>query len=100
MLQGFQIFFLPQTTQEIVLILEFIKKVLILFCHSFHILGQNKLVSFNKLLPFNIKSISPIQKYPHIIELYAYTEKIFVAIFLSPIKFLISFEICSTPKLL
>ena len=29
--------------------------------------GENKLVKSNKLLPFNIKSISPIQKYSHLI---------------------------------
>ena len=32
---------------------------------------QNKLVCFRKLLPFNIRSINPIQKYPHIIESYS-----------------------------
>ena len=34
-------------------------------------MDENKLVEFNKILPFNIKSINPIQKYLHIIELYA-----------------------------
>ena len=33
-------------------------------------LGENKSVYSNKILPSNIKSINPIQKYPHIIESY------------------------------
>ena len=36
-------------------------------------LGVNKFVYSNKLLPLNMKSINPIQKYPHILELYACT---------------------------
>ena len=39
----------------------------------FYYLGENKLVWSNKLLPISMKSINQIQKYPHIIELYAYT---------------------------
>ena len=61
-------------------------------------LGENKLVYSNRLLPFNIKPINPIQKYPHIIESYACILKIFVVIFLMPINFLISCGICSTLK--
>ena len=34
-------------------------------------LGENKFVCPNKLLPFNMKSINPVQKYQHIIESYA-----------------------------
>ena len=34
-------------------------------------LGENKFAYSNKLLSFNMKSINPIQKYPHIIESYA-----------------------------
>ena len=41
-----------------------------------------------------------MQKYPHIIELYACVLKTFIVIFLLPINFLISFVICQTPKLL
>ena len=41
--------------------------------------GENKSVNF---LPANIKSINPIQKYPHIIESYAFILKIFVLILL------------------
>ena len=35
---------------------------------SIYLEGENKFVYSNKLLPFNIKSTNPIQKYPHIIE--------------------------------
>ena len=48
---------------------------------------------------FKHKSINPIQKNPHITELYACILKIFVCVFLLPINSLISFEMCSTPKL-
>ena len=34
-------------------------------------LGENKFAFSNKLLPFNMKSINPIQKYQYIIEFYA-----------------------------
>ena len=33
-------------------------------------LGEDKFVYSNKRLPFKMKSISPIQKYPHIMESY------------------------------
>ena len=47
----------------------------------------------------SIKSIKPVQKYPHIIESYACVLKIFVAIDKEQsIKALIPFGICSTPK--
>ena len=45
-----------------------------------------------------MKLINPIKRYPHITE-YACTLKIFVIIVDLSINFLISFEICSTPKL-
>ena len=70
--------------------------ILSLFSYS---LGENKLIYSNKLLLFNIKSINPVKKYPHITESYACILKIFVVIFLLPMNFLISFGICSTPKL-
>ena len=41
-----------------------------------YLFGENKLVYSNKLLPFYIKSINQIQKYLHIIELYASISKI------------------------
>ena len=63
------------------------------------LLGEKRLKKSVKLLPLNIKSINPIQKYPHIIESYACILKIFAIMFLLLINFLISFEICSTPKL-
>ena len=40
-----------------------------------------------------------MQNHSHITESYACTLKIFVVIFLFPINFIISFGICSTPKL-
>ena len=46
-----------------------------------------------------MKSINPIQKYPQITESYACILKIFVCMFLLPINILVSFGICSTPKL-
>ena len=52
-----------------------------------------------KVSPANIKSMNPMQKYPHIIELLSCTLKIFSLMFLFPIKFLISSGTCSTPKL-
>ena len=53
-----------------------------------------------KVFPLGIKSIKPIQKCPHIIESYACILKIFVVIDKErPINALISFGICSTPKL-
>ena len=46
-----------------------------------------------------MKSINPIQMYPHIIESYACTLQIAIEMFLFPMNFIISFGICSTPKL-
>ena len=40
-----------------------------------------------------------MQKYPHITESYACIVKMFAIMFLLLTSFLISFEICSTPKL-
>ena len=50
-----------------------------------------------KVFPSSIKSINPIQKYTHM--LYACILKMFVLMFLLLINALISFGICSTPKL-
>ena len=55
-----------------------------------------KLVSF---LPASIKWKNPMQKYPHITELFACTQKILTIMFLFPINSSISSETCSTPKL-
>ena len=60
--------------------------------------GEKRLVKSVKFLSLSIKSINPIQKYPHITELYAYILKIFVCIFLLPINFLISFGKCSVSE--
>ena len=51
-------------------------------------------------MPSSMKSINPVQKYPHITESYACILKIFVAAIDLSINTLISFGICSTPKLL
>ena len=64
-----------------------------------YLFGENKSVHSNKLLPFNMKSINTIQKYPNIIESYVCILKIFVIIYLLPINFLNSSGVCSTPKL-
>ena len=65
--------------------------------------GENEFVQSVNFLPANIKSINPMQKYPHIIELFSCTQKMLVFIFLFPgnslIDFLISSGIYSTPKL-
>ena len=42
-----------------------------------------------------MKSTSTIQKYPHIIESYAYVLQIPVTVFLLPMSFLISFSVGS-----
>ena len=59
---------------------------------------EKRFVNSVKVFPFNIKSINPIQKYPHITESYACILKMFVLMFLLLINVLISFGICSTPK--
>ena len=56
-----------------------------------------KSVSF---LSASIKSMNPVQKYPHIIESFDCTRKMLAFIFLFPINSLISSGTCSTPKLL
>ena len=55
-----------------------------------------KLVSF---LPASIKSMNPMQKYPHITELFACTRKMLAIMFFFPKIYLISSATCSTPKL-
>ena len=50
-------------------------------------------------LPASTKSMNPMQKYPHIIELFASTRKMAATMFLFPINSLISSETCSTQKL-
>ena len=61
--------------------------------------GKIKFVkSFNSLLE-SIKSMNPMQKYSHIIEVFACTRKILAIISLFLIKPLISSGTYSTPKL-
>ena len=60
--------------------------------------GAKRFVYSVNVFPASIKSIKPIQKYPHIIESYACILKMFVLMFLLLINALISFGICSTPK--
>ena len=61
--------------------------------------GEKRLVKSVKLLPLSVKSINPIEKYPHITELHACILKIYFCMFLLPMNFLITFGMCSTPKL-
>ena len=68
--------------------------------------GEKRFAYSIEIFPLNIKSINPIEKYPHITESYVCTLKIFVLMFLffeaedkgRLINALISFGICSTPK--
>ena len=60
---------------------------------------QKSISKICQVLPLNIKSICPTQKSPLIIESQSCILKIVVTIFLLPINFLFSFEMCSTPKL-
>ena len=60
--------------------------------------GEKRFVYSVQVFPASIKSIKPIQKYPHIIELYACILEIFVLMFLLLINAQISLGICSTPK--
>ena len=48
--------------------LKYFNIILLFFLYS---LGKNKFVYSNNLLPFNMKSINPVQKYSHIIRSYA-----------------------------
>ena len=68
--------------------------------------GEKGFVYSVKVFPLSIKSINPIQKYPHIIESYACILKIFVLMFLfceaenegRLINALISLGMCSNQK--
>ena len=73
---------------------KYISIILSFFSSS---LGENKLVYSNKFLHLLKKSITQIQKYPHIIELFNLS--ITVLILLWPINILVSFGIDGTPKL-
>ena len=67
--------------------------------------GEKRFAYSVKNFPASIKSIKPIQEYPHTIELYACILKMSVIMFLLLlllllllINALISLRICSTPK--
>ena len=61
--------------------------------------GETRFVNSVKVFLASIKSIKPIQKYPHSIESYDCILKTFVVIDTEQsINVLISFGICSTPK--
>ena len=60
--------------------------------------GEKRFVYSVKVFPLNIKSINPMQKYPHITESYACTLKIFILIILFLMNVLVSLGICSTSK--
>ena len=51
------------------------------------------------VLPANIESMNPMQKYTHIIELFDWTRKMLAFMFLFPTNSIISSETFSTPKL-
>ena len=61
--------------------------------------GEKRLVKSVNLLSLSAKSINPIQKYLHITELRPCIPKIYFCMFLLPMNFLITFGMCSTPKL-
>ena len=61
--------------------------------------GEKRFVNSVKVFLASMKSIKPIQKYPHIIESYPRILKIFVVIDKEQsINALIYFGTCSTPK--
>ena len=49
--------------------------------------------------PAGVKSMNPMQKYPHITEMFACTGKMLAIMFLLPTNSLISSGTCSIPKL-
>ena len=78
----------------------FVKYIKIISSFSIKLFGEKIFVNSVNVFPSSIKSINPIQKYQHIIESYACILKIFVVMDKErPINALISFGICSTPKL-
>ena len=80
-------------------ILSIVHKILI-SSFSLKLFGGKRFVNSVKVFPLNIKSMKPIQKYPHIIESYACILKIFVVKEKErPINAVIFFGISSTSKL-
>ena len=60
---------------------------------------ENKFEQSVKVFSLNIKSINPMQKYPHIFDSWICILKIFFTILLLPINLFISSEMCSARKL-
>ena len=60
---------------------------------------KRNLYNQSVFLPASIKSMNPVQKYPHITELFACVRKMLAFMFLLPMNSLISSGICPTPKL-
>ena len=76
----------------LILFLKIIQNQFIILFKNF---CENKFVKSFRLSPLNTKSINSMQKYPQMIESYAFILKIFVMIFSLPIHFLIPFEMRS-----
>ena len=61
---------------------------------------KKRFINSVKVFPLSVKLINPMQKYPHITESYVSIIKMFVVMDKErPINALISFGICSSPKL-
>ena len=60
---------------------------------------RKKTVKSVNFLPASIKSMNPMQKYPHITESFACTQKMLAIVFLFPTNSLIFSGACSTSKL-
>ena len=86
------------TCTSLMVMLYFKKESRITLSFFLKLCDENIFVKYFRLLPCNIKSINPMQKYPHIIKSQACILKIFVIIFLLTIKPLISSRM-STLKL-
>ena len=79
---------------------ELLSFIFELYCHFFlKSYRENKFVKSVNSLPSSIKSINPMQKYPHITESFASTRKMLAIMFLLPTNPLISSRACSKPKL-
>ena len=77
------------------LLIKYFKIISLFFLKLF---CEKRFVYSVKVFSASIKSINPMQKYPHIIESNACILKIFVFMFLLLINVFISFGICFTPK--
>ena len=61
---------------------------------------KKRFINSVKVFPLSVKLMNPMQKYPHITESYVCIIKMFVVMDKErPINALISFGICSSPKL-